>query len=273
MKRMLLGGAVALALTWAAAAGAMGLTPPREQVWSSDSAFTVPPRRVELGLFGSSHYGLGPRVEVSLHPLAFFALPHLEFKGRVTDYPGRYFDAFKFRVSYPTLFLGLVSREGAGGLLPETSSPPQALQLEADYLMTKAFGLAHFEDIRHTATLSLGLAWAGHGRFSQSELPLLDFPFLYPRFASLYSPVVPRASLSFEGPLWRKLWYEASATYYLMPDLPDVGNAYALEPAAQLEYRFSDRIAVSLGLRTSLAKYGYGTAFHLLPYADVRVGF
>jgi hypothetical protein len=168
--------------------------------------------------------------------------------------------------------LKLVSREGAGGLLPATSSPPQAIQLEFDYLLT-AFGSPFRRGYGHMATASAGFATALHGSFTPSELPLLDFPFAYPRLAALYTDVVPRFAFVFEGPLLERLHYEASVTYYAMPDLPDVTNAFALEPAAQLEYRFSDRVAMSLGLRTSVAEYPYGTLFHALPYADVRVGW
>ncbi|HYJ07777.1 MAG TPA: hypothetical protein VEX18_02180, partial [Polyangiaceae bacterium] len=127
---------------------------------------------------------------------------------------------------------------------------------------------------RHLASVLLGFALAAHRSFTPQQLPLLDFPFLYQRFAPLYAPVVPRFGASFEGPLLGRLWYDASVTYYLIPSLPDVGLAYALEPAAAFEYRSAgDRVALSLGLRGSGARYAYGTRLHFLPYADVRFGF
>ena len=180
--------------------------------------------------------------------------------------------ALRWRLSYPTAFLKLVSREGAGGLLPATSSPPQAVQLEFDYLLT-TFTSHSAGGYGHMATVSAGMALGLSGSFTPRELPLLDFPFAYPRLASVYTPIVPRVAFNFEGPLLGKVHYEASVIYFALPDLPDVGDAFALEPAAQLEYRFSDHVAASLGLRTSVAKYAYGTLFHALPYADVRVGW
>jgi hypothetical protein len=59
----------------------------------------------------------------------------------------------------------------------------------------------------------------------------------------------------------------------LLPQLPDVGTTYAIEEALALEHRFGERFAVSSGLRVSEAKYPYASRTHLLPYADVRVGF
>jgi len=257
---------VRLAALVVAALAPLVAPPLRAQTWSGNHAPTIPRGRLELGLFQSAHYGATDRVEVSLHPLWFFALPHVEVKALAGQFGPRSL-AVRTRWSYPTLFLGLVSREGAGGLLPKTSAPPQALQVEADVL-----GSARLFE-RQLATVSLGLAVAPHSSFTAQQLPLLDFPFLYPRFAPLYTVLVPRAALSLEGPVWRGLHYELSALGFLMPELPDVGTAYALEEAVTLEYRFGTRIAVSAGMRASEAEYAFGNLVHFLPYADARVGF
>jgi hypothetical protein len=242
----------------------------RQRAWSGNHALTIGPKRLELGLFQSAHYGLGRNLELSLHPISFFALPHFELKTTLAGWQSRAWLGLRTRFSYPTLLLGLVSRSGSGGLLPETSEPPPAVQGEIELITTRAWG----QDHRHLASVLLGFALAAHRSFTPQQLPLLDFPFLYQRFAPLYAPVVPRFGASFEGPLVSRLWYDVSVTYYLMPSLPDVGLAYALEPAAALEYRFAgDRVALSLGLRGSAARYAYGTRLHLLPYADLRFGF
>lgn len=245
---------------------AQGAEPGFDRTWSGDHAPTIPRGRVELGLFQSSHYGVTDRIELSLHPILFFALPHVEAKVQALQH-GRLSWAVRGRLAYPTLFLGLVSRSGAGGLLPETSSPPQALQIEGDVLVSAAWAEAQL------ASVNLGLAVAPHTSFTPQELPLLDFPFLYPRFAPLYSVLVPRLALSFEGRLLSRLFYEVALSGYLMPALPDVGTAYALEQALALEYRHGPCLAISAGLRASEAKYAYGTLVHFLPYLDVRFGF
>jgi hypothetical protein len=255
-----------LAACLAQATAAPAAEPAPHSSWSGNHAQTIARGRVELGLLQSSHYGLSDRVEVSLHPLLFFALPHVELKALAVAH-GALSLAARGRLAYPTLFLGLVSREGAGGLLPSSSEPPQALQIEGDLLGTVAWADQQLGSVR------LGLAVAPHAAFEPEQLPLLDFPFLYPRFAPLYTVLVPRAGLAFEGRAIGPLFYDLELSAYLMPQLPDVGTAWALEQALALEYRFGDRLALSLGLRTSEAKYAYGSRFHFLPYADVRVGF
>ena len=238
----------------------------RRTPWSSASVYTVPARRWEFGLFQNAHYGVNRHVELALHPLLTFVLPHLEVKVTALETATSALGV-KARISYPTGFLALVSREGSGGLLPKTSEPPFALQIEGDLGGTLALAAGH------RVSAWLGLAVAPHAHFTPEELPLLDFPFLYPRFAAVYTPLVPRAALDAEGALLARCYYHVGLTGYLLPQLPDVGNAFAVEPLLSLEYRPSDHVALSLGLRSSYAKYPVGARFHTLPFGDVRVGF
>jgi hypothetical protein len=231
--------------------------------WSGEHALTVPRGHSEIGLFSNARHGLSDRVELGLHPLLFFVLPHAEVKAHAAR-GERWAWGCRARLAYPTWFLSLVSREGSGGLLPKTSSPPQALQIEGDVIGTLLLGRDQL------ASVFLGLAVAPHESFTADELPLLDFPFLYPRFAPLYNGFVPRSTLAFEGPLFAGLHYMASARSYLMLELADVGTTYALEQALALEYRFA-RLAISLGVRASEAEYPVGFRVHYLPYFGVRV--
>jgi hypothetical protein len=246
----------------AAESGSVGLL----RRWSGPSAFTVPKGRFETGLFSTSRYGVSDRLELGVHPVLFFALPHVEAKWRYADLPP-FALAARGRMSYPATFLALVSREGSGGLLPETSEPPFALMLEADAVVT---GVLQSGSL---ASLSLGFAVAPHTSVTRQELPLLDFPFLYPRFAALYSPIVPRAQLNVESVLFLGFYLELELRGYLLPSLPYVGTALAFEQALALEYRFGDSVAVSLGTRLAEAEYPVGQRWHVLPHANVRVGF
>jgi hypothetical protein len=230
--------------------------------WSTHGALTVPEGRLEIALFGNSRYGLTERLELALHPVVFFALPHVEAKLRLWQ-RSRWSAAVRSRLSYPTPFLELISKEGSGGLLPATTDVPQAVQLEADGIVSLGF----YEQL---ASLAAGLAVAPGG--SSDELPLLDFPFLYPRFAALYAWGVPRLDLNVEGRIVAGLHYDVGfRAYWLFLD--DVEGEYAFEQVLSSEYRFGDRVALELGLRTAVARYPVGTRVHFLPYFDVKLGF
>jgi hypothetical protein len=240
--------------------------PPKLRLWSGSNALTVPRGRWEFGLLGASHYGLTDSLELSLHPVLAVALPHLEAK-LMAAHDSRHVLGVRFRASYPTTFLEIISKEGSFGLLPATSKPPLALQLEADAIASSEW----FEG--ELVSVWVGGAVALHESFTPMELPLLDFPFLYQRFAPLYGPGVPRIGFSFEGVIAGGLYYSTELVSYFMPGLPDVENATALEHGAELEFRFGEHFAISSGLRTSFAKYPYGRRIHFLPYFDLRAGF
>jgi hypothetical protein len=234
--------------------------------WSGSSALTVPAGRWEVGLLGGVHHGLTDSLELAVNPLVLLALPHLEAKFMAAR-DRRHVLGLRARLSYPTTLLEIVSKEGQFGLLPATSRPPFAVQLEADAIATSEW----FEN--ELVSVWVGGAVAVHDSFTPEELPLLDFPFLYQRFAPLYGPGVPRLGFSFEGVVAGGLHYATELVAYLMPALPDVDGASAVEHGLELEYRFGERLALSAGLRTSYAKYPYGRRTHFLPFADVRAGF
>jgi hypothetical protein len=231
--------------------------------WSTHGAVTLPEGRWELALTGNSRYGVTDRLELALHPIVFFALPHLEAKLRLAQ-AGRFSAAVRSRASYPTVFLNLVSKEGSGGLLPATTDVPPAVELEADGIVSLSF----YE--RQLVSFAAGLAVAPRG--ASDDLPLLDFPFLYPRFAPLYTWGVPRFDLVVEGRIAGGLYYAADFRAYLL-FLEDVEGEYALEQALSSEYRIGASVAVELGLRSSLARYPVGTRLHFQPYFDVKLGF
>jgi hypothetical protein len=268
MTRTLVIAVVLAAIPWAPATRADPLkgAPEKLRRWSGSNALTVPKGRWEVALFGGTRHGLTDSIELGMNPLLVALLPHLEAKFMSARDP-RHVLAIRTRASYPTTFLEIVSKEGQFGLLPATSRPPVALQLEGDAIASSEW----FED--HLASVWIGLAVALHQSFTAMELPLLDFPFLYQRFAPLYGPGVPRGGFSFEGRIVENLFYGTELAWYLMPGLPDVDHASALENALELELRFGDAFAFAAGLRTSYAKYPYGRRTHFLPYFDVRAGF
>jgi len=265
MKRAAL--ALATGVTLAATPGrAHASSPSPDRSFSGSNALTLPRGRWELGLLGGARYGLSDSFELAVNPLVVVMLPHIEAKLTALR-ERRLVFGVRGRASYPTTFLDIVSKEGQFGLLPATSDPPSALQLETDAIVTSPW----FEG--QLVSAWLGYALAVHEAFTPEELPLLDFPFLYPRFAPLYGPGVPRIGFAFEGVIVAGLHYSAELVAYLMPGLPDVGDASAIEPGVSLEYRFGARLAFSAGLHASHAEYAYGRRTHFLPYLDVRVGF
>ncbi len=235
--------------------------PKQSSLWSAASATTIPPGRIEWGLSGPSRVGLKGNSELSLHPLLFFALPHIGLKK--VWHEGIVSWATQHRIAYPTGFLRFVSREGVLGLLPATTDVPFALQLETDVLMS----YYPSREIVLTAWLGVGVAPRGPAE----NFPVLDFPFLYPRFAVLWAPAVPRAGLSLRCAAGQR-WCPAFGARLYGILISEKGAGFAFEPNVSVEYRASDHFAVSVGVRGSVAEYPVGTRAHVLPFFDVRWG-
>ncbi len=234
---------------------------PGTRPWApTNGALTVPEGRYELGLFSLTRYGLGSELEIASVPQVFFLFPQAELKYRFLTREQAAL-ALRGRLAYPTAFLQAFSKSGALGLLPATTKPPQAIGIEAELIGSWLFAS------QQVASAWLGVAVAPHE--SSEDLPLLDFPFLYPRFAPLYTTAVPRAGLTLDGHIAGSAYFGVDLRGYVF-SLDEVDGAFALEQGSSLEYRFGDSFAVEFALRTSLARYPIGVRLHFLPYLDFK---
>ena len=260
MKARLPSALVGLAVT----TGVGAASPAQAEVtrfsdYPSQTALTTPPGRLNLGVFSAGTFSPNERVELRLHPLWFFVLPHVEAKVRWLD-AGPLQLSSVHRLSYPTWFLGLVSREGSLGLLPPTTDVPIAVLLESDVLGSVEWQPGHW------LSLELGAALALQGG---GNLPVLDFPFLYQRFAALSAPWVPRLGLSLEGSIG-PVAYALDYHHYVLPlDGFETFHANEWSARAYLEVARGHRIGA--GARLSAAHFPIGWRTHALPFIDYQL--
>lgn len=231
--------------------------------WGDHSARTLPAGRAEVGVFSAARHAPRPGLELSLHPVMLFVLPHIEAKATWASWGGAWFFGSRHRLAYPSLFLHAVAREGAGGLLPADSEIPQAVLVESDALLSRSLGA-------QILTWRLGFAAAPR---TPADWPLLDFPFLYPRFAALQALLVPRAGLSLDGRVAGPVHYgfDFLASYLPVGDEEQgTRDAVALEAALLVHYRPSPSHQLSAGARVAHALYPIGWRTHGLPVIDYR---
>jgi hypothetical protein len=259
-RLLLVGGAALLTLTgMTEVAGADELP---SSPWPEPSALTLPRNRVVLGAFSESAWGVTSRIELRAHPLWFWVLPHAEVKIRWLD-AGPWQLSSTHRLAYPTPFLALVSREGSGGLLPATTDVPVTLISDNDLLASAEW------TTRQWASVRLGLSAAVQG--GGDEI-LLDFPFLYQRFAALSAPAVPKLALIANGELLPVLSYVLELRHYWLP-LNDFPLAHATEYAVQLGLELGGFQRLGIGGRLATARLPIGWRSHFLPLVDYQVRF
>ncbi len=236
----------------------------QREPWSDSSARTMPRGRVEVGLFSPARWAPWEGVELGLNPVWFFMLPHVEAKLTWLAWNDAWYFGSQHRVSYPSPFLNFVSREGAGGLLPPDTDVPTAVMLDNDLLLSRTLGPDHM------ATLRFGISVAP--RTSSDNFPLLDFPFLYPRFAPLYAPFVPRAGATIEGRVYGPVHFalDVQASYLPIDEDQGITDAWAYEEGLTLHYRPSEKHQLSTGMLVEQADYPIGWRMHFLPTVDYR---
>jgi hypothetical protein len=223
-----------------------------------ETAYLVPPGRVELGLLSPSRIALTNSDELSTHLLGN-VLPHLSLKHSWGQY-GPWWLSTKHTLSYPTLFFDLTSREGTGGLFPATTNAPFTLALDNQLLLTRKVGQQHLTwDVGVKAATSFGA--------DLDALPLMDLPFLYARLNDVYTFATFRTGLSLGGTLAGPFEYIADLDAWALPAIP---GGFALETGGSITWRPGRAFALALGYRASFAKYPYGTRLHILPYLDLQ---
>lgn len=239
-----------------------------------EGAPTIKKGQLEIGALSASKWGMTDRVELGAHPIGMFLLPSARAKISwwYDERPaGHRHSTLWFstlhRISVPTPFLYLLSREGSMGLVPADAEIPFALQLENAAIVS-----AGFSDQLLSLSFGIGVAIEG-----SSDLPMIEFPFIYTTLAPLYAPYALRGSLSFEGPLYGPFDYQlAHRMNGFKPDAdlawPD-GPApwvYAQETALRAQLRIGDSQRLSLGVTTSVAHYPIGYRFYWIPTVDYR---
>jgi hypothetical protein len=236
----------------------------QREPWADGSARTMPVGRAEIGVFSPARWTPVEGVELGLHPVWFFVLPHVEAKLQWASFGAGFYFATQHRLSYPSLFLNLVATEGTGGLLPNDSNVPQALIIDNYALLSRTLGE------HQVLTLRAGISV---GPRTSSDLPLLDFPFLYAEFAPLYAPLVPRAGALVEGRIAGDFHYSLEFLASFLPvgdEEQGTRDAWAFDEAVELHYRIHDTHEFSAGMLIEQAEYPIGWRVYFLPTVDYR---
>jgi len=187
-------------------------------------------------------------------------MPNLDAK--VSWYRGEGFHfATRYALSYPTYLLELLSREGAGGLLPKNTEVPHTVMGSVSLLGT--FDLGSEQLVTWTAGTTVAPSFP-----SDEEMPLLDFPFLYARFAALKAVATYELGLRYDGQ-HKWLAYGLDIEYYVLPVIHD---GYTIEQGGWIGWLAGDHFTVRIGYRVTYGRYPAGYLFHYFPFLDLLIG-
>ncbi len=222
--------------------------------WDAHSAYLIPPKQWELGLFQPFRYGYRDGAELSTHPLWFFVLPNLSIKKSHSSRNG-FARAMQYDFVYPTPFLNMVAKKGIMGIIsPEFQMPPM-VGLSATGLMSK--DLAGINTTLKGG-VDLGLVFGDLDKRST-----IDFPMVYHRLGVYYNGYGFHVGLDAQKFLTPNINLIGDIDYRLLPGLD---GDYSIEHKALVAWHKSDNFRVMTGYKFVVGAYPFGTQANLLPY-------
>ncbi len=233
----------------------------QSDVWSDNTANTIEKGRKEIGLFGPLKIGLRDSLEISANPIWFIVMPHIAIKKQWNSLIGLQF-ASKHKITYPTLFLRALSRNGTGGILPSTSIIPQLFKLNNSIILSK--------EINERLTLSFNAGLDLSIGFGESNLSDIEFHFAYPRVYSFNNLLVPYAGITFTGIATEKIHYNYNLNTFI---LTGDNSGIIVEQQLKFDYCLSQKVKIVAGIISSYGDYPYGKDFGVFPVADIVFGF
>lgn len=230
--------------------------------WSGRRAETLEDGRFEVGVFSPLRYGITDKLELSTHPLLFFVVPNLSAKISWTEErPWRI--GTRHGIHYPTPLLNVVSREGAGGVLPATTDVPHIIALTNEVLATTTIPL-----FRRWVTMRLGFTVAPN--IGGEIIPPMEMPIVFPRTAAYSSMIVGHAGIALEGEIYGPFYFFLDTALFTIPGFE---GSYAFENTLELSWRPGQRFMLAAGARGIYGGYPWGTQTHVVPLIDAKFGF
>jgi hypothetical protein len=234
--------------------------------WNQGQANTIKENRFELGIFQPLRYGLTKNLELSTYPLINFVMPNIAVKKNWLKEKSWSFSTEHF-ISYPTLLLQLVSREGIAGLLPETAKENIPQQIYTEHSLIFTYNLSKYFVITPKVSVSIPIIFNSYKKF-----PTIDMFLLYTRTAPFHGDFIYTLSLDIDGKIYSRLYYSIDFDYY--NNLPiniynSEGIASTYEHKFMLVWKHSLTFSIYAGYKFIYGNYPYGSASNLVPLLDL----
>jgi hypothetical protein len=229
--------------------------------WSSNTAVLMPKGKWESGIFQSFRYGINDKIELRSNALIFPVFPSAGMKVSLGGKNG-YIFASEHAVSYPSLFLDLISFKGTGGLISPQYEFPFILSVSNSLIISKHIGSSSIISIDAGIDLAL--------RTSKPDYQAtIDLPLIYPRMAHYYEGISINGSVSFKGTISKEFFYEENARLFIITREND--NLFA-ENNGMIMWVAGKSFRLKGGYSLSWGRYPFGNHFQLWPLIGMVFG-
>jgi hypothetical protein len=233
----------------------------RPEYLTDNTAFLIPDGKWESGIFQSFRFGLNEKIELRSNALLMPVLPNAGIKFSIRSGKGLLLSS-EHSISFPTVFLNVMSFKGTGGLISPEFSFPFILTLSNSLIASTWIGSTSLL----TADAGFTLAFRRNKPDYQSSI---DIPFIYQRMAHYYEGASLKAGISFKGKIVKTLNYEEGARIILITRKSD--NIF-LENSGSLVWSSKGFLRIKGGYLLSWGKYPFGNHLQLWPAFDLIFG-
>jgi hypothetical protein len=229
--------------------------------WSDNTAFTIPARKWESGIFQSFRYGLTDKLELRTNAIILPVLPNVGIKVALGS-SGDFIFSSEHSVSYPSFFLNTMAMKGIGGLISPEFTFPFILAINNSLVVSKTIGTSSLL----SANTEVCFAIRGSKPDYQSSI---DVVLLYPRMAHYYQGASIRAGVSFKGTIIPRLYYEEAARIFMITRPND---NFFVENSGTVLWAVGKSLRIRAGYILSWGKYPFGNNLQLGPAVDLIFG-
>jgi len=229
------------------------------QNWSSGTAYLLPVKRYEIGIFQPLRYGLSETRELSLHPIFAFVSPNLSLK-LAHDKLGKLQFASDHGINYPTILMNLISREGTGGIISPEFEIPHMISIYNGVILSKPLGNYHLITVKAGFNFAIKFG-------DLDKRTTIDLPLVFPRLNVFYNGYGFRSGCDLKGKIFKKWYYLADVDIFYFPG---AAENFAFEHKGLIQWNKSKKFQLCVGYKLSYGNYPFGSQWHLLPAFDIR---
>jgi len=232
-------------------------------IWSKGTTDVLPKGRWEVGIFQPLSYGLNETTELSTFALADLVMPNITLKKFWNDREGLKFTS-KHSLIYPSLFLNIIAKEGAFGILPDNSVVPQIFVLNNQFMLSYKYN-KHFTLIPKIG-ISAALVTGG------SDFPTIDMPIVYNRTSIYHENVMFNIGLDVKGNITPRFEYLVDIDKFIMDK--DYCE-FSYEHKVLIIWKINRKFALSGGYKLCYSDYpsNLQSSTDIIPLIDLQIGF
>jgi len=233
------------------------------EIWTVGTASTIPEGHLDVSVFRPARYGITKTLEVSAQPFIFPVLPNGQIKK--TWHKKEFVFASVHGINYPTITLNIVRKRDNQELIPIDSVVPQLLAFKNEVIVSKILKKATTcEAENFVLSLKLGVQFAF--QLTESTLPQIEKPILYPRTAIYHKEILWYLGADIDGHLNSFINFSADV------DFLSIGmgiDDFAIEHKGMLMMPLTESLMILGGYKLSYGSYPSGNKLGIYPMLDI----